>query len=68
MSCYLASVAIGNEFTAVINAMISRPPFNTWLSGANYYWFFTGVMLCAAVAFIVVALRYRGTTYNPESA
>ena len=24
MSCYLASVAIGNEFTAVINAMISQ--------------------------------------------
>jgi POT family proton-dependent oligopeptide transporter len=67
MSCYLASVAIGNEFTAVINAMISRRPLDQWLSGANYYWFFTGVMLCAAVAFVGVALRYSGKTYNPES-
>jgi POT family proton-dependent oligopeptide transporter len=67
MSCYLASVAIGNEFTAVINAMVSRRPLDQWLSGANYYWFFTGVMLCAAVAFVGVALRYSGKTYNPES-
>ena len=67
MSCYLASVAIGNEFTAVINAMISRKPLDQWLAGANYYWFFTGVMLCAAIAFVGVALRYSGRTYKPES-
>ena len=67
MSCYLASVAIGNEFTAVINAMISRKPLDQWLAGANYYWFFTGFMLCAAIAFVGVALRYSGRTYKPES-
>jgi hypothetical protein len=47
--------------------MISRRPLDQWLAGANYYWFFTGVMLCAAVAFVGVALRYSGKTYNPES-
>ena len=67
MSLYLASIALGNEFTAVINAFISRPPLDDWLQGANYYWFFTGVMLIAAIAFVFVARSYRGRTYPPDS-
>ena len=68
MSCYLASIALGNEFTAVVNALISRPPLNRWLEGANYYWFFTGVMLVAAVAYVGVASRYRGRSFPPQSS
>jgi POT family proton-dependent oligopeptide transporter len=67
MSLYLASIALGNEFTAVVNALISRPPVDRWLAGANYYWFFTAVMLVAAVVFIGVARSYRGHTYAPEA-
>jgi POT family proton-dependent oligopeptide transporter len=67
MSFYLASIAIGNEFTAVVNALISRQPVDRWLAGANYYWFFTVIMLLAAIAFVGVALAYRGRTYNPET-
>lgn len=67
MSLYLASIAVGNEFTAVINALISRSPIDRWLAGANYYWFFTGVMLLAAIVFIGVARTYRGRTYAPET-
>ena len=68
MSCYLASIALGNEFTAVVNALISRPPLNRWLEGANYYWFFTSVMLVAAVAYVGVASRYRGRSFPPQSS
>ncbi|MEO1990779.1 MAG: MFS transporter, partial [Pirellulales bacterium] len=67
MSLYLASIALGNEFTAVINAFISRAPLKEWLQGANYYWFFTGVMLIAAIAFVFVARAYSGRTYPPDS-
>lgn len=67
MSLYLASIAIGNEFTAVVNALISRPPVDRWLAGANYYWFFTAVMLLAAIVFVGVACAYRGRTYAPET-
>jgi POT family proton-dependent oligopeptide transporter len=67
MSLYLASVAVGNEFTAVINALLSLKPVDRWLSGANYYWFFTGVMLLAALIFIRVAVTYRGRTYAPQA-
>ncbi len=67
MSLYLASIALGNEFTAVVNALISRSPVDRWLAGANYYWFFTAVMLLAAVLFVGVARGYRGHTYAPEA-
>ena len=67
MSLYLASVAVGNEFTAVINALLSLKPVAAWLAGANYYWFFTGVMLLAALAFVRVAVSYRGRTYAPDA-
>ena len=63
----LTSIALGNEFTAVVNALISRPPVDRWLAGANYYWFFTAIMLVAAVIFIGVARGYRGHTYAPEA-
>jgi POT family proton-dependent oligopeptide transporter len=32
----------------------------TTLEGAAYYWFWTGCMLAAAVAFVPIALFYRG--------
>ena len=67
MAVYLLSVSLGNEFTAVVNAFIQNSDGTSKLPGANYYWFFTGVMACAAVAYIFVAMFYRGRTYiQPE--
>jgi len=33
------------------------------LEGAAYYWFWTGCMLAAAVAFVPIAILYRGRTH-----
>lgn len=63
MAVFLLSVAVGNEFTAVVNAVIQRPDGTNLLEGADYYWFFSAVMLMAACAFVVVAMRYRERTY-----
>ena len=63
MSIYLLSVAVGNEFTAVVNLFIERDDGTSMLAGARYYWFFTIVMLIAACAYVVVAMKYRGETY-----
>jgi POT family proton-dependent oligopeptide transporter len=63
MAVYLLSVSLGNEFTAVVNAFIQNPDGTSKLPGATYYWFFTGIMGCAAVAYIFVAMLYRGRTY-----
>lgn len=67
MSFYMLSVSLGNFITAGVNAIISNPDGTSKLPGATYYWFFTGLMLVAAIAFIAVAYFYRGKTYIQES-
>ncbi len=47
-------------------ALISRDYFvggQVKLEGANYFWFFTGLMLTSAVFFVVVAKLYRPREY-----
>jgi POT family proton-dependent oligopeptide transporter len=56
MSLYLLSVTAGNLLTAGVNQVIH-------LEGADYYWFFAVVMLLAAIAYIFVAMRYRGRSF-----
>lgn len=63
MSIYMLSVALGNEFTAVVNGLITRDDGTLILEGAMYYWFFTGVMFLAACAFVFVAVRFKEHTY-----
>lgn len=66
MSFYLLSVAAGNLITALVNLFSKRADGSTRLAGADYYWFFTGLMFVAAVLFIAVAKLYRGQTYIQE--
>jgi POT family proton-dependent oligopeptide transporter len=69
MSVYLLSVSLGNELTAVVNAVIQNPDGSSKLPGASYYWFFTGVMAASAVAYVFVAMVYRGKVYiQPEAS
>jgi len=63
MSLYLLSVSVGNLFTAAVNRFIQNEDTTSKLEGAAYYWFFTGVMLVAALGFVMIAKTYRGKTY-----
>jgi POT family proton-dependent oligopeptide transporter len=63
MSFFLASVFVGNLFTALVNKFIQNPNGTSKLTGANYYLFFVAIMFIAAVAFIFVALGYREQTH-----
>src|SRR6056297_16202 len=63
MSLYMLSVSLGNFITAGVNAIISNDDGTSALPGASYYWFFTGLMLIAAIIYIAVAYFYRGKTY-----
>jgi POT family proton-dependent oligopeptide transporter len=63
MSLYLLSVAAGNLLVAVVNGVIQDEEGNRIISGANYYWLFTGAMFVSACLFIVVAVNYHGKTY-----
>ncbi|HEX9595968.1 MAG TPA: MFS transporter, partial [Anaerolineales bacterium] len=65
MGVYLLSITAGNLFTAQVNGFIAnqREAGNTYLEGADYFWFFTYVMLGTAVVFVVWSQFYRGRTY-----
>jgi hypothetical protein len=63
MSLYLASVWLGNIFTAGVNYAIDRPDGGSRLDGPAYYGFFTLAMLAAALLFVLVARRYQGRAY-----
>jgi POT family proton-dependent oligopeptide transporter len=67
MSFYMLSVALGNEFTAVVNAAMVRQNGTSRLEGASYFWFFAGVMAVAAIVYVGVAMRYRGKTMGESS-
>ena len=63
MSLYLAAIALGNLFTAQVNHFIQNPDGTARLAGANYYLFFTAVMVGTTILFAIVAPFYRGKTY-----
>jgi len=63
MSLDLLSVALGNFFTARVNAYIEKTGAAANLSGANYYWFFMKITAVTTVIFIIVSLFYKGQTY-----
>jgi POT family proton-dependent oligopeptide transporter len=62
---YLA-VSAGNAFTALVNRFTMDEFGNTSLQGADYYWFFTKVMLGAAFAFVAYAMLYKEKSYLQE--
>ena len=63
MAIFLLSVSLGNAFTALVNYFIENEDGSVRLVGAEYYWFFAGVMFVASMLFIAVAQRYDGKTY-----
>jgi len=68
MSLFLLSVAGGNAFTSLVNYFIQNDNQTSKLEGPAYYWFFTALMLAAAVGFIAVAQTYRGKTYIQQES
>jgi proton-dependent oligopeptide transporter, POT family len=65
MALFLLTVWLGNEFTSLVHFVLipvmKSLGFN--LEGANFFAFFTILMLCAAIAFLFFARFYRGKTY-----
>ncbi|WP_262964673.1 POT family MFS transporter [Methylobacter psychrophilus] len=59
MAFYFLSVALGNLFTSAVNFFIHNDDGTSKLAGANYFWFFSGLMLITAVLFLLVSKRYR---------
>jgi POT family proton-dependent oligopeptide transporter len=63
MAFFMLSIAAGNLFTSAVNFLIRNPDGSSRLAGADYYIFFTILMLVTAVLFSVSIRFYRGERY-----
>ena len=63
MAFFMLSISLGNLFTSAVNFIIRNPDGSSALEGADYFLFFTVLMLVTAVLFVVVARYYRGQSY-----
>lgn len=66
MGVYLLGVSIGNFYVSGVNfalGQLKREDGSTPLDGANYYWFFVGMMLIAFVGYLIWSFFYKGKVY-----
>ncbi len=66
MGVYFLGVSLGNFYVAGVNRFMesSRDEVgNTPLDGANYFWFFTALMLGTTVIYVIYAQFYKGQTH-----
>ena len=65
MGVFFLSITAGNLLTSQVNKYIADQKLEgrAVLEGADYYWFFTGVMFVMAVGFVIWSQFYRGKTY-----
>ncbi|WP_044174168.1 POT family MFS transporter [Flectobacillus major] len=60
---WFSTVSIGNLFVSLINENIANGGFFAQLSGASYFWFFTGLMFASTILFFIIAGRLKETRY-----
>lgn len=63
MGLYWCSVAAGNLFTALVNALIQKPDGSSLLSGPDYFLFFSAIMGVASILFIPMAMAFQERTH-----
>ena len=63
MAFFMMSIALGNLFTSAVNYFIQNPDGSSKLEGADYYWFFTLLMLLTSGLFLLVVKFYREKVY-----
>jgi len=63
MAFFMLSISLGNLFTSAVNFFIQKPDGSSKLEGAEYFLFFTALMLVTAILFMLLARFYRGQTY-----
>ncbi len=63
MALFFMSISLGNLFTSAVNFLIINEDGSHKLIGADYFWFFTILMLLTAVLFLFVMQRYQEKTY-----
>ncbi len=60
MAFFMLSISVGNLFTSAVNFFIENPDGSSKLAGADYFAFFTVLMLITAIGFAIVSRFYKG--------
>ena len=68
MSCFFLSLTLGNLVTAGVNIFIQNPDGSLKMEGANYFYFFGGLMFVAAVLFTMISRYYQPISYFQEES
>lgn len=63
MAFFMISIALGNLFTSAVNFFIQNDDGSSKLAGADYFMFFTVLMLVTAVLFLGVVYFYKEKSY-----
>ncbi len=63
MGLWWLAVSIGNLIAAQVNSFIRQADGTLLLTGADYFWFFSGLMAVSALIFIAIAMRQKEQTF-----
>ncbi len=66
MGVFFLGVALGNYLAMGVNLvleLLKDEQGNTLLDGANYYWFFSGLMIATTIIYIVWSKSYKGEEF-----
>jgi POT family proton-dependent oligopeptide transporter len=66
MAFFMLSISVGNLFTSAVNFFINNADGSSKLAGADYFMFFTLLMLVTAVLYSLMARFYKGQTWLHE--
>jgi POT family proton-dependent oligopeptide transporter len=66
MAFFMLSIALGNLLTSMVNFFIQNADGTSKLAGADYFWFFTGLMLITAFLFMLIIRFYKETVILQE--
>jgi proton-dependent oligopeptide transporter, POT family len=66
MAFYFLSIAIGNLFTSAVNFFIHNADGTSKLAGANYFWFFTILMLITTMLFMRTGSHFQENYHYPD--
>ena len=66
MSYFFLSITLGNLITAGVNIFIQNPDGSLKIEGANYFYFFAGLMFITALLFAIFSRYYKETSFYQE--
>lgn len=64
----LLTISAGNLFVSLMNQNIANKGFFARFDGANYYWFFVGLMAVNTVLFVIASVFIKEKNYVEETA